>query len=616
MLRGTLDDFTLSDIFRLLSFTKKTGKLEVKRNAGEGNVFFRDGDVYFAQSSLKKEPLGQKLIRSGSLTEAQLLKALDLHASTGQRVGEILLEQGAITQEQLVGAVAEQIEDAAFDLLRWELGEFLFEAHERFEVEIPISVSVENLIMEASRRLDELDVIQRKIPSAEVVLSVAPAPPDGARQINISPEEWRLLVLVDGSRTVGEVCEMAGLDDFAGIRTLYGMISSGLLDIAELGPATSEEVLLTPPSPVDSSMQAAVEVADEPAAAYEDAVLEEEPMVVRAPDEPAAVEVTDERTVAFEDAALEEEPMVVRAPDEVVVNEAYEQIAGLASDLLIADDVLEDVSGVGVETTDAAVEDLDEGPVERPEEATTEVVSSEPVVESYDELLADFQSEIEAGATAADTEDVLAPEYSVADGFASEGSEFASEDEFAPLKDEFVSQDSEFATNAEFASKDSEPVADEYADTPLEEILGPENPVGAPDPDLSEVIASGVPDDWFRDPQPVEDESAPQAPPPPSSPDPFLDDILNGEITPPAAPGPAAPQTPDAPGPRVDRAAVVRELAGLFSDEEAPRRVRPTAEEAEGEDTTPTGAAKRRVEDDDQINKGLIGRFIDGVKGM
>jgi hypothetical protein len=107
---------------------------------------------------------------------------------------------------------------------------------------------------------------------------------------------------------------------------------------------------------------------------------------------------------------------------------------------------------------------------------------------------------------------------------------------------------------------------------------------------------------------------APEAPPPPSGPDPFLDDILNGEVTP-VAPD-SAQESSEAPGPRVDRAAVVRELAGLFSDEEAPRRARPTDEGAEGEDTTPTGAAKRRVEDDDQINKGLIGRFIDGVKGM
>ena len=249
MLKGSIEDFALSDIFRLLSFTKKTGKLEVVRSAGDGKVFFRDGEVYYAVSSLKREPLGQKLIRSGALTETQLRKALDLNAATGERVGEILLRQGAITELQLINAVKGQIEDAAFDLLRWETGDFVFEPHDRFTVEIPISVSVENLIMEASRRTDELEVVKRKIPTVEVVLAVAPTPPQGAREINITPDEWRMLVLVDGSRPVGEILEMTGIDEFTGLRTLYGLISSGLLDVLTLGPidGVDDAQPITPP---------------------------------------------------------------------------------------------------------------------------------------------------------------------------------------------------------------------------------------------------------------------------------------------------------------------------------------------------------------------------------
>ncbi|MGH2786871.1 MAG: DUF4388 domain-containing protein [Actinomycetota bacterium] len=251
MLKGSLEDFALSDICRLLSFTKKTGKLEVVRSAGDGKVFFRDGEVYYAVSSLKREPLGQKLIRSGALTETQLRKALDLNAATGERVGEILLRGGAITEPQLINAVKGQIEDAAFDLLRWETGEFVFEPHDRFSVEIPISVSVENLIMEASRRTDELEVVRRKIPSLEVILAVAPAPPQGAREINITPDEWRMLVLVDGHRPVGEILESTGIDEFTGLRTLYGLISSGLLDVLTLGPVgdTATETPAPPPPP-------------------------------------------------------------------------------------------------------------------------------------------------------------------------------------------------------------------------------------------------------------------------------------------------------------------------------------------------------------------------------
>ncbi len=97
MLRGTLDDFTLPDVFRLMSFAKKTGRLDVLRSAGQGSVFFREGEVYFAKSSLSKEPLGQKLVRARALTEGQLMKALDEQAASGERLGNLLLNSGLVS---------------------------------------------------------------------------------------------------------------------------------------------------------------------------------------------------------------------------------------------------------------------------------------------------------------------------------------------------------------------------------------------------------------------------------------------------------------------------------------------------------------------------------------
>src|SRR5919106_6676751 len=108
MLKGTLDDFTLADIFRLLSLSKRTGQLDVERKAGSGRVFFRDGEVYYAESSLSREPLGQKLIRSGAITENQLRKALDRNAETGERVGDILVSSEAVSLDQIESAVRQQ----------------------------------------------------------------------------------------------------------------------------------------------------------------------------------------------------------------------------------------------------------------------------------------------------------------------------------------------------------------------------------------------------------------------------------------------------------------------------------------------------------------------------
>jgi Domain of unknown function (DUF4388) len=471
MLRGSLDDFTLSDIFRLLSFTKKTGKLEVVRSAGDGKIFFRDGEVYFAQSSVRREPLGQKLVRAGALTESALMRALDINAQTGERMGEILLREGSITEEQLVTGVRGQIEDAVFDLLRWEVGEFEFESHERLTVEIPISVSVENLVMEASRRLDELKTIQKKIPSTEVVLAVAPSPPEGAREINISPDEWRVLVLLDGRRTVGQICEMANLDEFTGFRTLYGLLSSGLADVASLGPT------------------------DQPS-----------------PPVPPPMDVT--------------EPREVQGP-----GGGSDGPAGTSDEIPVAP------------KPDAAGRDL--GPREMP----APPAGADP-----------------RGTVSADE-----------DPFPSAANDWVPAGDRLPGSHEPPAGDGPFGTVPDEAA----PLDD---DTFLSDILNGE-PAVQPDSIPQNEVAN-----------PAEHEG--------------------GETGPSSATDADVAQGPDAA--RVDRAAVVRELAGLFTEEGSrPRRPNSGGSgEAAPDDGPMTPPAKRRVEDDEEINKGLIGRFIDGVKGM
>jgi Domain of unknown function (DUF4388) len=239
VLKGTLDDFTLPDVFRLASLAKKTGRLEVERRNGSGRVYFRDGDVYYAESTKSKEPLGRKLTRSGWVTERQMKRAIVEHEQTGRRIGEILVGQGAVDQEQIEWAVRSQIEDGVFDLLRWDLGAFVWEPDVEIEVEVPLTVTVENLIIEASRRLDEITQIKRKIPSPDIVLSMAPRPPDGAHQINITSEEWQVLVLVDGRRTVEDIATFTGAEAYQTTRLLFGLMNAGLIE--NLGTAESAE---------------------------------------------------------------------------------------------------------------------------------------------------------------------------------------------------------------------------------------------------------------------------------------------------------------------------------------------------------------------------------------
>ena len=206
MLKGTLDDFTLADVFRLLSLAKRTGKLDVERSAGHGRVFFRDGEIYYADSSLTKEPLGKKLIRAQVVTETQLMDGArsgraPARAAWGRSSSRPGSPPPSSSRARSGNRSRTRSSRCSAGTGAASRGSPSVEA----DVEVPIAVSVENLIMESSRRLEELELIQRKIPGEDTIPGMAPSPPEGAVEINITPEEWRILVLIDGRRTVRDI---------------------------------------------------------------------------------------------------------------------------------------------------------------------------------------------------------------------------------------------------------------------------------------------------------------------------------------------------------------------------------------------------------------------------
>ena len=512
MLKGSLDDFSLPDIFRLVSFAHRTGRLEVVRRAGSGEIFFRDGQVYFARSSLSREPLGQKLVRAGLLTEGQLNKALDVHAQTGERVGDVLVSSGLVDAEQIESAVRQQIEDAAFDLLRWDLGEFTWEADATMAVEVPIAVSVENLIVEASRRLDELEVIKRKIPSPQAVLRMASTPPEGAAEINITPDEWRALVLVDGARTVAEIGANIGLGELDAMKLLHGLAAAGLVELhPEAGSRQDERSGRREGDGEPERPQGGAETAEAgewPEGGAESALEtgEVEPPAPLEP-EPVGARATPSQPEADHVLAPDAPKPPGTAGDEVVSG-------GTAGDEVVSGPEPE---GLG-ETRDAARRQT---AVLSPLEVADEPA---PPGEGMEPFLVDFLKE-QGEPGAADESLELAP------------------------------------GNGE--------------DGRVEREAGP---------DAAHGDTGGTP--------PATPSAAPLPPPH------------------------AAPSSPRASAweaTQVDRAAVVRELAGLFDeDPPRPRPAPPRDAPAQPEDAD----QRKRVEDDDQVTKGLVSRLIKGVKGL
>lgn len=240
-LRGNLKDFSLPDVFQLVQLSGKTGVLRIVGPDAEGSIWFRDGNVFFAQSNWRREQLGERLVAAQRITPAALARALDLRAAEpegGRRLGEILVNEGYITQQVLESFVQEQIQDTIFDLMRWDEGDFDFEVlPEVVHEDIGLAVSVENIVMEGSRRLEEWQRIKKKVPSTDMVFKMATAPGEGTFEISLKPIEWALLLLIDGTRSVRELATATRSTDFEVARVIYGLFSAGLLEVP-----TDEEI--------------------------------------------------------------------------------------------------------------------------------------------------------------------------------------------------------------------------------------------------------------------------------------------------------------------------------------------------------------------------------------
>lgn len=240
-LEGNLKDFSLPDMFRLLASGTKTGTLHVEGTGGEGVVCFKDGQVFYASSGGDREPMGKRLVRSGIITDKQLRQAMGLMKiqkkdKANRRLGQILVDEGYLEARVLEDSIREQISDALFDLLRWEDGDLRFESEETCDdVDLGLAAPVDAILGDAEKRLDLWKKIRGKIPSMDTRFAMASGPGQKPIDIHLKPREWMLLCFLHGGRSVHELVQLTGYNDFETAKILYGMYAGGL--IVKVGPA-------------------------------------------------------------------------------------------------------------------------------------------------------------------------------------------------------------------------------------------------------------------------------------------------------------------------------------------------------------------------------------------
>jgi hypothetical protein len=268
-LEGTIRDFGLPDIFQLIGLQRKTGLLTLTNEKDQESVTvtFEGGMVVMADSSARRleDRLGNVLVKQGKISRDRLEEALGVQRQTLQRLGHILANASAITTKDLRDALQVQISQIVFRVFRWRDGRYQFAPAESvdYDRENFVPMSTDFILMEGIRMVDEWPIIEKKIPSFDIVFRPVVDPSmievgasggadaSGSERrgaaaiatgrIRLAPEEERVFRKVDGVRTVQAIIDGTGAGEFEVCRTLFDFLNRNLVAPAGTGTTPSVE---------------------------------------------------------------------------------------------------------------------------------------------------------------------------------------------------------------------------------------------------------------------------------------------------------------------------------------------------------------------------------------
>jgi hypothetical protein len=236
-LRGNLRDFTVTQLLNLINLARKTGTLILDGPSDQAYVAFRDGKLAYARIGNADGRLATILHQANKLSPNQY-RALGARAGSmsDKELGLLLVNAGYVSQADILFDLQAHFTNIVRTLFTWVEGLFRFEpGMPPPDDRINVKLDLENLIIEGSRQLRELEELQDEIPSLDLALKFTDRP---MTNLNLSVQEWRVVKYIDPRNSMKRIAAAAKLSETDMRRIVYGLMQAGLVQLVR--PAGTE----------------------------------------------------------------------------------------------------------------------------------------------------------------------------------------------------------------------------------------------------------------------------------------------------------------------------------------------------------------------------------------
>jgi hypothetical protein len=165
---GDLEHLPIVDVIQLLNATRKSGVLGVRGRRGESQLVFKDGYIISASHLNNSVRIGQVLLERGAITQEALDRALEEQRRAGAERKQLivtLLDMGLVEEKDAYSGLQALIEMTIVEILTWKRGTFVLEANpdktqDAYQycpksIGREISVDAQGVLMDSLRIFDE-----------------------------------------------------------------------------------------------------------------------------------------------------------------------------------------------------------------------------------------------------------------------------------------------------------------------------------------------------------------------------------------------------------------------------------------------------------------------------
>lgn len=222
---GNLRSMPFADLMQWISMSQKGGTLVIKGRRFTKKILFRQGLVEAVTSNNPREHLGYYLVGWGYISEEELTRMLSLQQTQKVALGELLIQSGRMTRDEVDRIIRIKTEATIYDLMLWEEGEFFLLDDEAPRREFQgLSLPVDHFLFEGARQADEIRRIRELIADSSHIPHIA----QSVDESSLSPQQLAMLWEITGEQNIETIALHCRVPVFEVLSFVYHGMRAGV----------------------------------------------------------------------------------------------------------------------------------------------------------------------------------------------------------------------------------------------------------------------------------------------------------------------------------------------------------------------------------------------------